>query len=238
MSEPSRIPIDEITFQRLIYPREIKDSYNGEPFWYHVDRYQKALTVGHKMPPIVLARLDGKNILIDGYHRMLAYQRLNRTEIEATFIDVKDWNEAFLESVARNVVHGAPLGRWEMVRAANRLMTDGGYSAEQISFAVGMPQVELNRQVQQRIYIAPTTGEQIIVKRPVVGVKQQLPTEFSDESQSPLSTQYQSRLIDQVSSLIENNLLDTASATVRASIDRLNENLRNLLNPGRRRRRR
>lgn len=229
MSTPSpvqTIPIDSIHFESLIYPREIKDSYNGEPFWYHVDRYQKALMVGHKMPPITVANIEGKTVLIDGYHRMLAMKRLKKTEIEAQFIEIRDWNEAFLESVGRNVIHGAPLGKWEMVRAANRLMTDGGYPPEQISFVVGMPQVDLDRQVQQRLHVAPDSGQQIFVKRPLVG--QELPPEFSNETQSPINFEYQTQILRQLNYMLEHSLLDLASKGVLAEVNRLSKNIKDL----------
>ncbi|MDD3918156.1 MAG: DNA methyltransferase [Synergistaceae bacterium] len=66
------IPIDEVKFDKDIYPRQ---KWNTAT----IERYAEALESGATFPPIVL--LVGTNILLDGKHRLEAHKKVERTEI-------------------------------------------------------------------------------------------------------------------------------------------------------------
>ncbi|MYD86392.1 MAG: hypothetical protein F4018_08550 [Acidobacteria bacterium] len=48
-----------------------------------VDDYVQALADGQVFSPVVVFRADGADLLADGFHRVLAYHKAGRSEIEA-----------------------------------------------------------------------------------------------------------------------------------------------------------
>ena len=48
-----------------------------------VAEYAAALAEGVQFPPVVVFRADGSELLVDGFHRVLAYRKAGRSEIEA-----------------------------------------------------------------------------------------------------------------------------------------------------------
>jgi hypothetical protein len=215
-----KIALEQVYFDPTIYPREIKEAYQDRPFYYHVYRYYKALKAGAVFPPIVLALIDGKNYLIDGYHRFLAHKDAGYAEIEADFIKVRSLEEAFYEAVKRNTVHGAPLGSWEMSKAAQKLR-DMGFTDNEVSAALQISPMDLKRMQDDRI--KQTDAGEISIKRPFVGME--LPAGFDDKTQSPFATEFQTNLLKQVNALITEGLLDLGNPAVRAETEKLTDTI-------------
>ena len=91
-----KIPIDQIKFEKDLYPRFQADNYT-------INQYRLCID---QLPPITLTK---DNILVDGYHRLLAHKLEGLTEIDAEFIETSDRLELLLESIRRNSIHGKQL---------------------------------------------------------------------------------------------------------------------------------
>jgi ParB/Sulfiredoxin domain len=72
-----------------------------------------------RWPPILVGRSDGR--LIDGHHRVAAARLLGWSRLPVLFFDGTD-DDAFIESIRRNVDHGLPLTIEERKMAAGRLL--------------------------------------------------------------------------------------------------------------------
>jgi len=106
-----KVKVDEVRFLEDLYPR---DSWDNDT----VNAYRQA--IGH-LPPILIT--PGK-ILIDGFHRLMAYKLENIPEIEAEVMDIPE-DRIFLEAVRRNAAHGKQLTPSEKQKIARKLFQDG-----------------------------------------------------------------------------------------------------------------
>lgn len=78
-------------------------------------------TILDQLPPIRVARIDGRLVLIDGRHRVEAALREGRRELPAVIKDL-DEREALREAIRANAKNGLPLTLAERKRAAVRLL--------------------------------------------------------------------------------------------------------------------
>ena len=81
-------------------------------------------TIHGKMPPIRLARVKGALMLVDGWHRLAAANRLKRTEIRAVVEDMTE-QEARWAAADANTTHGLPLKRSEKREVFRRYVQTG-----------------------------------------------------------------------------------------------------------------
>lgn len=97
--------ISEIVYEEKIYPR-------GKVDMNVVNQYRESID---KLPPLVV---DGKNRLIDGYHRLLAYRQEHYETVDVEVFDCEDDGECLLEAIRRNATHGKQLSSMEKKRHA------------------------------------------------------------------------------------------------------------------------
>lgn len=79
-----------------------------------VEHYRLAMSNGAKFPPIVVARLNGTMILVDGFHRAAAMSLRGVHQALADIHDVTSWEEAHWLAFQSNMTHGVPLKRAEL----------------------------------------------------------------------------------------------------------------------------
>jgi ParB-like chromosome segregation protein Spo0J len=82
----------------------------------HVD---SLVQLDGRWPPILVASRD--RTIVDGHHRVMAARALGHVEVSCVYFDGTP-EEAYLESVRRNVVHGLPLTLRERERAATQIV--------------------------------------------------------------------------------------------------------------------
>lgn len=73
-----------------------------------ITRYVNVLKSGGEMPPVTVARVDGVFILVDGFHRMAAFEALGRSKIDAEVHETTH-REALWMAGKANMKHGLPL---------------------------------------------------------------------------------------------------------------------------------
>lgn len=77
-------------------------------------KYRDAMDAGDEFPPILLARFEGALVLVDGWHRLEAQQRLGRFEVVAQVREAESREEAKLWAFEANRKHGLPLKKTEL----------------------------------------------------------------------------------------------------------------------------
>jgi hypothetical protein len=98
-----------------------------------VERYRLAMSNGAEFPPIVVARLNGTMVLVDGFHRVAAMSARGIHQTDADIRDVASWAEAHWLAFQANMTHGVPFKKAELRGAfgaymkANRYVDERGH---------------------------------------------------------------------------------------------------------------
>jgi hypothetical protein len=79
-----------------------------------VTRYANALKAEQELPPIQVAKLNGAAVLVDGFHRVAAMERLGRPYAEAVLVVVASEEEARWLAAEANLNHGLRLNSSDM----------------------------------------------------------------------------------------------------------------------------
>jgi len=91
-----------------------------------VREYATAIRRDATFPPILVARVNGAAIVVDGWHRVHAHEDAGRSTIEAIVVDATA-HEAQRMAATANTTHGLPLKPREKHRAFNAFMSSGGH---------------------------------------------------------------------------------------------------------------
>lgn len=104
---PSRVPVREVlALDSLVTDggTQVRSEIDEEV----VGEYAQALADGAQFPPVVVFRVDGADFLADGFHRVLAYRKGGRTEVEAdVYHGSRD--DALWHALGANRAHGQRL---------------------------------------------------------------------------------------------------------------------------------
>ena len=118
MSVISKVPIESIVVNRQVYPRE-------QPNEEKIEEYYQKMRRGERFPRPVVTGIKGTIFLVDGFHRISAMLKLGETEAEVEVIKCRSEDEAYEESVRRNVVHGVALNSRDKVSIIRHLRNTG-----------------------------------------------------------------------------------------------------------------
>ena len=231
------IKIDSIVRKQELYPRT-------QVSWYVAYKYSEAMKAGAKFPPITVAFLDGKYILVDGWHRINAFKKNGETHTQAEVLKGIDEQQIYIEAVKRNDAHGFPLSAYELRKAA-LLMQKWGIEPIEISKAIRVPLDKMEMFVAKSITNI-ATGERIALKKSLEHLSSKTTLEVSDDVlhggiqpiqdkpqdyekdlqavemvQRTLGGRNQADIIDELILLIENNLLDLENEEVREGLNKL-----------------
>lgn len=78
-----------------------------------IDRYSKVFASGNEMPPIEVAKVNDSYVLLKGWHRMAALDKLGRKHVSAKIHNVGE-REALWIAASANLKHGLPLKSTEL----------------------------------------------------------------------------------------------------------------------------
>ena len=197
-SEEKVMKVDDIVVEDSIYPRK-------SPDWITSYKYSQAMRAKVNFPPIVVARIDGKFLLVDGFHRLQA-NKLNKIEhVSVTVLEGLTREQAFLESVRLNVAHGQPLNVADRTRVILRLR-DMKYPIEKISEIVHIPVDKINSFVAQRV-TTTTLGKPVVLRKSVEHLSHEEPISEAEEQvieDSGFSSTRQSQIFGGAIKLLEN----------------------------------
>jgi len=89
-----------------------------------IDRYAKAYRSGAKFPPISIAIVNGRPIVVDGWHRLTAQRRIGQANVAAHVVTATK-PEALAMAAQANLRNGLPLKRKELLSAFKTLIRAG-----------------------------------------------------------------------------------------------------------------
>lgn len=145
--------IKDITIDYTIYPRV-------QNVWMKAYEYKLAMEAGSEFPPIKLGLYRKKHYLIDGLHRLKAYESMSIKTVDVTIKEYTSKKDMFIDALLSNNVHGKPLT--VMDKASNfAKLQDFGVSKKDISRLLGVPQREFATLIA---YLVTKKGERIPIK--------------------------------------------------------------------------
>jgi ParB-like chromosome segregation protein Spo0J len=206
-----KVPISKVVFEKSVYPRVVDKK--GLPFWAIAHKYALAMKAGSVFPPIALAEIRGRFILVDGWHRVLAAKELELDEVEAEFVGCKTYDEVYIEALRRNTVHGAALSPYE-VAIAIKSLREKGYSYSEIAEIVHVPKETAQKWLKERV-----NDEGVVAKKMVAPVK----IHVTDENQRTLAAKSQLSLINELVTLIREDLIDWEDKDVVKALNELGQ---------------
>jgi hypothetical protein len=102
-------PLATLVLDETLYPRHALSAVN-------VSAITEALRAGEVMPPVLIDAKTTK--VVDGWHRITAYEKLYGAEYAVPVIAKIYRNKAAMlsDAIAANVARGADLTRWDLTR--------------------------------------------------------------------------------------------------------------------------
>jgi len=217
--------LDAIHIEPTLYPRSMVD-------WRTTYKYYLALRSGAEFPLIVITKLNGRYIVVDGVHRYKAIQMLQKLNkvsepIQSEIIECKNLDEAYLEAVKRNIKHGKPLSIYEKIEIRNRLFKIG-WKDKLIAKLLQMPQPKLEKIVEQRVI--KKGNELVTLKAPLQHLDSTTDASMfpSKEAQKMFAANSQLTLVNQVVEIIEQGWLAYDNKELLKALKRLRETLNTL----------
>jgi len=100
------------------------------------------------LPPITLGVDNGQLVLLDGWHRLGAYEAEGKDTIPANIVDSIDPNNFFFESAKANKAHGRRLTAAEKRAVSRKLFLEENRSVTEIADATGISERHVRRLVE------------------------------------------------------------------------------------------
>lgn len=114
-----RIPINGILIDGDLQIR-------NEVYTYKVEQYAQAYKNGAVFPPVEVGKKGNGFVLIDGFHRLGALKKIRADVVEAVVTDEPESEWKWI-AAKRNLVHGKPLTKDEILNAFRAYMNAGKY---------------------------------------------------------------------------------------------------------------
>ena len=201
--------IDEVIVDEGLYPR------NGLN-WLHAHDYAESMRCGVSFPPIVVARIKKKFFLVDGRHRLEAYNSIGEEYVTTTVLKGLTKKEIYIEAVKRNITHGIQFSPYEKRVIAVTLQN------------LEVEKVMISKILQIRIEKIDTfvggkltntiTGEEIVLKAPLGHLAGEFVPDDIPDIQKSLSCKGQVALLNQFLVLLDNNLLDFSDMSIKEKV--------------------
>lgn len=211
------VKINDLVLNEEMYPR-MKQS------WVTAYDYAESMKTGTKFPPIVVAKFNKKQYLIDGWHRVQGYKTNGVEYTEAELIKVKNMAEMFIEAVKRNMTHGRPFSFQEKVSIIDKLeklKVDKGA----ISHIVGVTIEKMEKITSERV-THTVTGETLILKSPVKHLMDQPIKNGDIETLSKITgVRSQVQLLDMVISMLKNNIFNLDNKDIMKKVEELQKTI-------------
>lgn len=137
------LEIEKINFNNKYYPRTHYSEATA-------NRYFVAMQQGEVFPPIVVADIeDAGYYLLDGLHRLRAYQKNNDKTIQCEVLYGLSLKELYFEAIKYNTKHGLPYTDYDKTEIIKKLH-DMKYDIDTISKTINISHEFVSDIVAQR----------------------------------------------------------------------------------------
>lgn len=151
-STPKALSLKDIhVADQVFQPRQVQ--YNALPSREHIKDLKSALkTQGKPLEPVIVAPVGSKFFLIDGHHRLSAYQAAGWSKkVPVTVIRVS-LEEAIRKAIELNSKNKLPMTHMDKTEAAWKLTKAGGMSKAEIAAITGVTSnIDIMRRVLREL---------------------------------------------------------------------------------------
>lgn len=140
-------PVQYLALGKIHYKNELDIRQHRErygEFEAMVRKYSRMLEEGKKLPPLIVANIDGKdNILLDGYTRTESYEKVGvKYDVPVVVIPTKmSLDEAMNLATVINDQHGKPMDSADKRRVSAELIEKYKWSPEYLAEIYNLPVV-------------------------------------------------------------------------------------------------
>ena len=208
--------IKDLVQDMEIYPRD-------EVNWMTVVRYKDNMQSGSVFPPVMVAQYRSKFILLDGFHRVAACQRLGIERIKAEVWKGLTKEKMYLKGVEANAKNARAFSSKELRQIVLRCRNDYKMPDNEISTIVCIPEERLSVFMADRLAVTMSTDEVFVLKSQL---KHLAGTKVSDTFQNDqriYSAHCQITFLEEFIYLLEHNHLDLKNEEIRGMVDRIIE---------------
>jgi len=202
-----------------LYPRGSIDNH-------HVTQIAAAISAGCSMPPIVIEKASKR--IVDGFHRWKAYRRLYGEEYSTNCIEkiYPGDSQLLLDAMRFNASHGRALTQHDKTHCillAQKLKI----SSELVAEALNLTSERIGKLKTDRI---GTIGSQpLALKQTIRHMSGRKLTKRQASANEKLSGMNQMFYVNQLLTLLETDLIDTANTDLRSRLARLQEAISDFL---------
>jgi len=206
-----KMKLSKLSLDYELYPRE-----RIEPF--NVTQMIEALKAGRELPPVVIDRKSRR--VVDGFHRVRAYQKLYGLDAEIP-VEVRDYKndaEMFSDAVCLNASHGRQLSTYDRARCiakAEALKLD----PQVISSMLNMTVERIGEMKQQRF--ATYKMEPRVLKRTTAHLAGRELTDDEAEYNAKAGGMHQTFYINQVIAMLQSDTANWENPKVVNSLKKL-----------------
>jgi len=212
MNNIQNIDVAKIVLNKDLYPRHDMN-------WAVKCRYYNALQAGAKFPPICVAELDNKFVLVDGLHRLTAFKESKIATISCEVLKGLDEKGIYIEAVKRNVSQGQAFSTYDTTKVILDLQK-WQLSLEVISELISIPVDKIMPFVMTRTTHITDTGEEIALKSPLKNLAT-IPLTSNPNDKMSGASRTQLAMIEGVIYLIKNDWVDYSSEHIKKKMNEL-----------------
>lgn len=150
--------IDELEFNKDLYPRL-------STWWVTVVSYADQMKAGSVFPPIEVGLLEDRKIIVDGWHRCQALQKIGEEYVKGIAKRYDSEQEIFIDAIKANNSHGLHLSSQDKVWITSQLLFDWKMDTVEIATLIKATPETL-KQFISRIIRRPD-GSRIYLKAPL-----------------------------------------------------------------------
>ena len=206
-----KIDVAKIILNKELYPRHDLN-------WAVKCRYYNAMKAGAKFPPLCVAELEGKYVLVDGNHRLNAYKDHQVKQVECEVLTDLTKQEIYVEAVKRNVAQGQPFSTYDTTKVILDLKK-WNISLEVISEIISMPVDSIEPFVVKRT-TSIIGGEEIALKSPLKNLAS-IPIQENPNDKMGGIARTQLAMIEGLIALIKNQWVDYSSENISKKMNEL-----------------
>jgi hypothetical protein len=206
------IAMGDVVLDRGCYPR-VSDN------WQTVARYVDSMRRGDTFPPIHVVPHDGKYVLLDGWNRTQAMQKLNTEDTSAVVWKgmagkpIADW---LAHAASLNRANARPMTAQDKTMVADRLKR-AGFDVVAIAKVISVQSSTVERWLVSRI-VEDGDGKTVAIKgamRGLVGTKKE---SNAVEYAGPVANANCRRTIDEMLAMLKSGVIDIDMPSVRDNV--------------------
>jgi hypothetical protein len=207
--------LSELVLDFDLYPRASIDTH-------HAAEMQKAVEAGAKLPPIIICKRSKR--IADGVHRYRVYVRLFGLDFLVEVIEkgYKTDADLFLDAVRYNASHGLRMDTHDKTHCILRAK-ELHISATALAGVLNMDPKRIGELRETRTATAGNLHAALPIKRTIQHMAGKQLTKPQVEANERLSGMHQTFYVNQVITLIENDLLDTSDEVLMDRLKALGE---------------